>query len=136
MYLCQLSSQEPLFAHPHTYTHIPTACMCTLICIKSVLPLLFFYPSLSLFKHSFRTLSIHLWGCLLGNSFDEYVRKHSVPQLTHTFFMAASNRLPHAQMKSLHRLFKIIYLNNLSTPSKKVLQYQAKKKKKKSVNVK
>lgn len=46
MYLCQLSSQEPLFAHPHAYTRIPTVCMCTLIYTKADLSLLSFYPSL------------------------------------------------------------------------------------------
>lgn len=57
-YLWQLSSQQLSFTHPHTYTRVPTVCMCTLICIKSDLSLLFSYPSLYLFEHPFSHPSI------------------------------------------------------------------------------
>lgn len=58
-YLWQLSSQQLSFTHPHTYTRVPTVCMCTLICIKSDLSLLFSYPS------HLRTLEADIKGQIL-----------------------------------------------------------------------
>lgn len=115
-------SNSPL--HTHMYMHGTAACK-PLIC-KQTSPLvaLFLPFSFTLFSSPFL---IH----------PPVAKEMALAAAPSRFYLIATQRLSPAQMKSLPQIPFLIYLNHLSTPSKKVLQYQKKKKKgKKSVNVK